>query len=75
MENKIEVHLRGADSIGVILVRMRKRRGWTQAVLSEKSRIPQSVLSFIESGKRIPELKTLFQLCYVLGIDLIAKEK
>ena len=76
LENKkIEIQLKDTQDLGHMIQRIRKRKGWTQLLLSEKARIPQPMLSMIESGKRIPEAQTLLHLCHVLSIDLLARER
>ena len=51
----------------------RRRRGWTQKKLSEKTGIDQSEISNIESGQANPTYKTLQTVASALGgkIELV----
>jgi ribosome-binding protein aMBF1 (putative translation factor) len=51
----------------------RKKRGWTQKKLAEKTGIRQSEISQIESGQANPTYRTLETLASALGgkIDLV----
>ena len=42
----------GLDSLGRMIWRLRKRPGWTQRRLQERSGIHQSVISRLENGKQ-----------------------
>ncbi|OPX93892.1 MAG: helix-turn-helix protein [Pelotomaculum sp. PtaB.Bin104] len=42
----------------------------TQKELSEKAHVPQSAISEIEAGKRIPRIDTLCKLTSALGISV-----
>lgn len=44
------------------LLNMRKNSGLTQKELAEKSGIPQKTISRIETGKDIPNIKTIIRL-------------
>lgn len=46
------------------------RGNMSQAALAEKSGVPQSAISEIEAGKRIPRANTLFALAEALGVDV-----
>ena len=63
----------------VDLKSMRLRRGWTQKELSERSEVPQPMISDIESGKVInPTIGTLIRLARAIRCavaDLITEDK
>jgi transcriptional regulator with XRE-family HTH domain len=46
----------------------RERAGLTQAQLADKSGVPQTTISGLESGKRSPNMDTAFKLADGLGI-------
>jgi transcriptional regulator with XRE-family HTH domain len=46
----------------------RERAGLTQAQLADKSGVPQTTISGLESGKRSPHMDTAFKLADGLGI-------
>jgi transcriptional regulator with XRE-family HTH domain len=56
----------GASSIdpdfGVILALLRTGRGWSQAELARASGVPASSISQYETGKKLPELKSLMRM-------------
>ena len=62
----------------VLLKEFRLRRGWTQKELSEKSGVPQPMISEIESEvSRYPQINTLYKLSQALKCtvdDLIDDE-
>lgn len=53
---------------GLAIRLMRQRLNWNQATLSEKSGISRISISKIESGKVIPNVKTVIKLCKALDI-------
>jgi transcriptional regulator with XRE-family HTH domain len=53
---------------GLAIRLMRQRLNWNQSTLSEKSGISRISISKIESGKVIPNVKTVVKLCNALGI-------
>ncbi|TDQ41042.1 helix-turn-helix domain-containing protein [Aureibacillus halotolerans] len=52
------------------LMAARDRQKLSQRALSKKSGIPQKTISRIETGKDIPQLKTLLKLASALGLEL-----
>lgn len=58
------------QNLGKNLIFLRKSRGFTQGQLAQASGIPRTTLSYIESGKSNPSLKTLLQLAAILGVTL-----
>lgn len=58
---------------------MRQKRGWTQKELSERSEVPQPMISDIESGKvSNPTVGTLIKLAHAMRCaieDMILDEK
>lgn len=56
--------------IGPRLRQLRKDRGLTLAALSERTRIPVSILSRLETGKRRPTLELLLPLAACHGVAL-----
>jgi len=49
---------------------LRKRRGWTQAVMAERVGIDRSFLADVERGKRNVSIQILFHISQGLGIRL-----
>lgn len=74
-EVSMEIIVRGNEQLGQALRRFRKQEGWTQDALSDTARIEQAIISKIESGVRQPELKTLFHLCSVLGVEIVFRKR
>ena len=56
-----------ARAIGKQIRTFRKKRGYTQRVLSEMSDISQNYLSSIERGKSFPRIENLIALINALG--------
>ncbi|SEH19986.1 transcriptional regulator, XRE family with cupin sensor [Sphingopyxis sp. YR583] len=55
---------------GVFLRELRNEKGWTLAEVSERTRIPVSTLSKIETGKMSLNYEKLLKLSQGLGIDI-----
>lgn len=49
----------------------RKSLGWSQAELAEKAGIKQETVSYIESGKRIPNLMNMVSI--LSALDMVLK--
>ncbi len=57
-------------NLGKNIRKYRKLRGLTQEKLAEKANLSNSYISDIECGKiNVPTL-TLFEICYVLDVEL-----
>lgn len=52
----------------------RRKRGWTQKKLAEKTGIDQSEISNLESGQANPTYKTMYAVAAALGakLDLVS---
>ncbi len=59
-----------AKYCGEKIKKLRVAAGWSQTELAEKSGIPQSYISRIESAQHAPTHKTLKKLASALGVDL-----
>lgn len=51
---------------------LRKARGWSQAVLAERSGVSLNHVSLIEQAKRVPGIDVALRLASALGITLDA---
>lgn len=60
-----------AEAIIEALAAARKRKGWSQRDLSERSEIPQPHISKIESGTVDLKLSTLQELARLLDLELV----
>lgn len=58
------------QTIGELLYRLRKERGWTQKELSEKSNVHANHIGRIEKGKMHPRRSTLEVFAKVFGTDV-----
>jgi transcriptional regulator with XRE-family HTH domain len=61
------------DSVGELIYRYRQRRGLTQRQLAVAARVPQPLISQIESGKRPGaqiHLAVAARLAFALGVSL-----
>lgn len=47
----------------------RQRRGWSKADLAREADVSRSVITNMESGKRLGRADTVAKICQVLGID------
>lgn len=53
------------------LTMQRQKAGWSQRELSERSGVPQPVISDIENGKiKSPTVSTAFKLAKALGVTI-----
>ena len=63
---------------GELLKKLRKENGYTQANLSDITKIPRDTILNYEQGRRVPGLFNIFKLAYVLDIyieDLVEVEE
>jgi transcriptional regulator with XRE-family HTH domain len=58
------------DAVGPRLRRLRDRRGFTLAVLAERTGVSVSTLSRLEAGRRRPTLEQLLPLARAYGVTL-----
>ncbi|MCL0063448.1 helix-turn-helix domain-containing protein [Peptococcaceae bacterium] len=49
---------------------LRRKFGLSQGELARRAKVPQSGISFIESGDKSPSIKTITLICKGLGITL-----
>ena len=49
----------------------RRKAKMTQAKLAERSGVSQGYIAHIESGRRVPSVKTAKKIAEVLGIDWV----
>lgn len=54
--------------LGKRIQKLRKKVGMTQEQLAEKVKLSAKYIQFIESGNRIPSLKTVYKIAHVLGV-------
>ncbi|MEI7766230.1 MAG: helix-turn-helix transcriptional regulator [Phycisphaerae bacterium] len=54
--------------VGKKIRKLRQARGWTQKVLAQKSRLPQSHISRLEVGKHSPGFLTVDRLAAALDV-------
>ena len=57
-------------AFGPVLRTLRLDRNWTQAELSEKLGVAPQHVSMLESSRKFPSLKMLFQVADALGVTL-----
>jgi len=57
--------------LGRKIKQIREEKGFSQAVLAEKSMIAQSTLSYIEAGKKSPTFETLLAIGDGLGVSVL----
>lgn len=67
MDNSIESNV--AKQKGLAIKHFRQRKNWNQSELAQKSGISQVSISKIETGKVIPNGRTIIKLCSALGIS------
>jgi len=58
------------DRLAVNVRALREAKGWSQAELSERSKVPQSSIHYIEAGSRRPRIDTLQSLATALGVTV-----
>ncbi len=52
------------------LQKIRWEKNWSQKTLSQKSQVPQSVISSVENGLTLPSLMTALRLAKALGVSV-----
>lgn len=62
-------------NIGKKVKEARKRKGWTQGDLAEKSGFSQQTISFVEKGYVNISFITLKKIAGVLGLEIVLMEK
>ena len=55
--------------IGSRIRSARQSRGWTQAVLAQKTGLTTKYLSNVECGEKLPKFETFILITYALGVD------
>ena len=61
---------RMSEKTGAAIRKLRLARGWSLAILSEKSGVPISTLSRVELGQNALNYDKLMRLCRALDVDL-----
>ena len=61
---------RNPKQIGNLIQRARKKRGWTQTELGEKSGLRQETISLMETGNPAAKLETVLAVISALGLEL-----
>jgi len=56
--------------IGKFIASCRKEKGWTQMQLAEQLNITNRAVSKWETGKSIPDVSIMMELCEILGITV-----
>jgi transcriptional regulator with XRE-family HTH domain len=51
------------------LAELRKKRGLSQEALAAKANLHAVAITYIETGKRLPKLNTLYKLAVGLSVD------
>jgi transcriptional regulator with XRE-family HTH domain len=76
-EIDMESHIKNArlrrlpEALRRELKEARRKRGWSQAALGQRTGLPQMHISGIETGKIVPRFDTLLDLVRVLDRDLL----
>lgn len=63
------------DTIGEMLRIKRCKRGLTQFALAEKAVVGFATVSAIESGRHIPNIRTICILADTLDLELVLRER
>jgi HTH-type transcriptional regulator/antitoxin HipB len=61
---------RNPKQIGTLIQRARKKRGWTQTELGERSGLRQETISLMETGNPAAKLETVLAVISALGLEL-----
>lgn len=60
-----------ARDLGSKIRRLRQKKNLSQSELAQKAGVAQSTLSYLESGKKMPQFDTLSALCKGLGVSVL----
>lgn len=52
------------------LIKLRTQRNWLQIEVARRAKVNHSLISYIESGKRQPSVRTLEKLADVFGVTM-----
>ena len=58
------------ESLGKQIKKQRRKLGYTQDQLAEKSGLSTKYIQFVESASRTPSLKTLYRIAKALGVKV-----
>ena len=61
--------------IGKFIASLRKKKNLTQAQLAEILNVTDRAISKWETGKAMPDSNIIFELCYILVIDVIWRKR
>ena len=61
---------RTSRQLGNIILRERKKRGWTQAMLAERAGLRQATVSTIEIGETSSKLPSILSVMAALDLEL-----
>lgn len=67
MEDK-QIRYDKAQKIGIQISKIRKEKGYTREILSEKSNISPNYLYNIETGNKIPNVVIFLDICTALNV-------
>jgi transcriptional regulator with XRE-family HTH domain len=48
----------------------RRRKGWTQADLAEKTGVSANYIALVERGRKVPSLRLLLRIADALGVSV-----
>ena len=60
-----------ARDLGGKIRRLRQQKNLSQSELAQKAGVAQSTLSYLESGKKMPQFDTLSAICKGLGVSVL----
>lgn len=58
------------DAVAAVIRQRRERAGLSLNQLAEQTRLSRQMLSFVESGERIPTIDTAARICRAFGMRL-----
>ena len=58
------------EAVAAVIRQRRERAGLSLNQLAERTRLSRQMLSFVESGRRIPTIDTAARICRALGVRL-----
>jgi HTH-type transcriptional regulator/antitoxin HipB len=71
----LEIITRAPHQLGQALARLRTQRDLSQATLAQNAGLRQATVSKAEKGSGTTAIKTIYDMCAALGLELVVRPR